>query len=73
MHTFAADDGTVFHYNPDGSGDVRIQLESKVEFTVPADDLLAFVAHLAQREKLAALEQMSPREVLGMKRGERDG
>jgi hypothetical protein len=49
MHTFKAPSGTVFHYNSDFSGEIRVEqfygtVEDAVE--VPVADLLKFADHV---------------------------
>jgi hypothetical protein len=49
MHTFKAPNGTVFHYNSDFSGEIRVEqfygtVEDAVD--VPVSDLLKFADHV---------------------------
>lgn len=70
MHTIKFN-GVLFHHNSDLSGEVILDVRDEARGTgqclkVPADALLAFVAHFVRRERTAALEDASPTEVLGL-------
>lgn len=71
MHTFTSRHVT-FAFNGDGSGDVTIRSnEAAAEApckTVPVDTVVAFVAELVRRRRIAELEEMSPHELLGLER-----
>ena len=68
MHHFTAstDDGqTFFNFNSDMSGDVRI-IHKGNELSVPGAHLIEFIANYVRRERVAAIEDMSDRQVLGL-------
>jgi hypothetical protein len=64
MHTFVRGE-TVFNYNADLSGKVRIKV-SDGEILVPGEDLLEFIAQYVRSQKIALIEKQSGREVLGL-------
>lgn len=56
-----------FHYNEDGSGDVIISTRfPDKEITVPFKALLEFIATWVANRRITELEQMSPRQILGI-------
>lgn len=64
MHTTVYKD-TRFHHNGDFSGDIRIVRDGR-EMEVPFKDILALVARFVRDERIAVLEQATPREILGL-------
>lgn len=64
MHTFRSNE-TTFHHNNDLSGDVVIERHDK-RIMVPAEELVEFVAEHVRRQRIADLERMDFREVLGL-------
>ena len=60
MHTFQGQQGTVFNYNSDMSGDVIIISGNDVskKFNIPAFDILEFVAEIIRRRRISKLEDM---------------
>ncbi len=68
MHTTKIDAFT-FTHNGDFSGNVEIRRTSwERSVFVPACDLRAFVAEMVRAEKLRAVEQATPAELLGLTR-----
>lgn len=67
MHSFHGKTCTI-HFDADMSGDVCIvDLKNNTEVRVSGNDILDFVAEYVRGEKISQLEQMSSKEVLGLK------
>lgn len=66
MHTYKADGGTVFNYNSDFSGDVRISEKgSEHIIAVKGEDLIDFIAYcFVVPKRIAALEDASSESAL---------
>lgn len=66
MHSFRGYT-TSIHYNSDGSGDAIVHDSNTLtEVRVPCADLVAFVAELVRAKRIAALEQASVEELIGL-------
>jgi hypothetical protein len=66
MHTHEGKKTTFFH-NGDYSGDVIIKLlETGLEMRVDAHDLIDFVTEYVRGQRIAALEDMTTEELLGL-------
>ena len=66
MHTLG-NKRTIFNYNSDFSGDIKIvDVATGNTIEVASDDLLYFVADFIRSEKISKLEQMSTKELLGI-------
>lgn len=66
MHTYEAKNGTTFNHNSDLSGNVHIRAHDGPEYLVPGDDFLEFVAEFVRGHRIAALEDASAEDVLGL-------
>lgn len=66
MHTMCADQGTLFHYNSDLSGDVHVQTQNGDSLDIPGHDLLCFAAHWVQLQRIRELENASDAALLGI-------
>lgn len=68
-HSFTAEGGTIFNFNSDFSGNVRIiKPVTGEEILVPGLDLIELVAlAYVVREKISLIENMGVDEVLGIK------
>lgn len=66
MHTFKGQDGVIFKYNSDLSGDVIVMVESGKVVNILGSDLVRFVAQCyVAPKKIAQLEQATADEILG--------
>lgn len=64
-HTWISNNGTIFNYNADFSGEIRINSAGKEEIIVPAKDLLEFVAYCyVLSTKIQLLEEMNYTKLL---------
>lgn len=68
MHTFRSTNGTLFRFNSDLSGAVELVLPQSGSITtsVSGQTLLEFVADAVRRQRIAALEQATTEELLGL-------
>lgn len=67
MHKYEASNGTLFHYNPDMSGDVYVHyiIDGKENFaTLNGDDIFDFIAEVVRERKIERIENMTTLEVL---------
>jgi hypothetical protein len=66
MHTFTRGNVRI-HYNSDFSGDAVVTVAgSDTEMEVPCSALLAFAAEAVRRERISAIEDEEPHELLGL-------
>ena len=71
MHMFQAGD-TIFNFNSDGSGDVRIQraddlnYASSEQLSVPMAHVFEFVAHFVKSQQISQIEDQNWEKVLGL-------
>jgi hypothetical protein len=64
MHKCESPEGTVFNYNSDFSGKVRVKYGAE-EMWIPGEDILWFVAyHHVMSNRIRRVEQMNWRELL---------
>lgn len=66
MHSFDGKTAT-FHFNSDLSGEVIINTEGEKHITVAGEDLLNFIAEWVRLELQTELENLTARQVLGLK------
>lgn len=60
MHTYKSDNGTIFNFNSDFSGEVIITNSKKESIEVNGDDILEFVSEEFIKQKIiSSIEQMS--------------
>lgn len=65
MHTFKGNEGTIFNYNSDFSGDIIIRDVNNNDVKVEGSDILEFVALCyVQSKKIERLEQADYEELL---------
>lgn len=64
----AEEPGTVFHYNPDLSGDVEIRCAGGIVIAVPGQHLLEFVAESIRQQHVSELQDKPWREILGLEK-----
>ncbi len=66
MHTYRHDPtDTTMHYNSDLSGMVQVERFGK-QMSIPGAMLIEFMGKVVRHERIAALEQMTARAVLGL-------
>lgn len=65
MHTFKGDQGAVFNYNGDFSGEIIVKDVAGNEVKIASWDILDFVAYCyVQSKKIEKLEHADSRELL---------
>ena len=67
MHSFTAQNGTVFNFNSDLSGNVIVSMDNQYRVEVPGDDLLEFVAEVVKDRRISDLDDSLPHEIFGIK------